>query len=372
MKFTIEKNNILNALNNVTKALSQKVTIPVLNGIKFDLNNKGLTLIGSDSELTIKVEIPEKEIKNIENTGTAIIQSKNILDIIRKMPSDVINFETSENHIRIYSDINEFKLNCYELKDYPDFQMEDSKNNFSIKANEFKSLVELTSYAISTQEKNPIFTGMNIRINNNILECVTTDSYRLAKKTLILEENVKEEVNIIIPGRSILELYKIIEESDNKLYIHLFNNKVMFVYENIHVQSNLISGTYPDTTNFIPNDFAYMINLDLKHFYDAIDRSTLLSSNKDKNVIKLSITKKEMLIYSSVSELGKTEEKIEIDSNKIDKIDISINSKYLLDALKVIKDDSILLLLNSDDKPIILKSVTDDSYLELILLVKNF
>ena len=97
MKFTIEKNVILEALNNVTRALSQKITIPVLNGIKFELKKDGLYLTGSDSELTIKSFIPEKNIKKIEGEGVVIIQSKYILDIIRKMPSDTIDFEVQES-----------------------------------------------------------------------------------------------------------------------------------------------------------------------------------------------------------------------------------------------------------------------------------
>ncbi len=372
MKFTIEKNIILDALVNVTKALSQKVTIPVLNGIKFELTNEGLTLLASDSELTIKVNILEKEIKNIESTGAAVIQSKYILDIIRKMPSDVINFSTEDSKVRIYSETNEFNLNCYSESDYPNFKIELSKNNFKIKASDLKHIIDQTSYAMSTQELRPLLTGLNMVVNNSSLECIATDSYRLAKKTNQITTNLSENVNIVVPGRSINELNKIIIDNDDEIEINLFNNKILFIYNNIFVQSNLLNGTYPQTSHFIPDDFSYMINLDLKNFYDAIDRASLLASNKDKNIIKLNIKEKEMLITSVASELGKTEEKILIESNKIDKIEISISSKYLMDALKVIKDDNILLLLNSDDKPVIIKSISDESFIELILPIKTF
>ncbi len=372
MKFTIEKNIILEALINVTKALSQKITLPVLNGIKFEINKKELNLLASDSELTIKVSISEKNIKNIEKEGVVIIQSKYILDVIKKMPSDIINFEADENKIKIYSETNEFNLNCYNVADYPNFKLDTNKNVVSIKSCDLKELINQTSYAMSNQELRPLLTGLNFKIIGNILECVATDSYRLSKKSLNIESDLEEEVNIVIPGKTINELEKIIDDSEDLIYINIFNNKLLFIYKNIYIQSNLLSGSYPQTSHFIPNDFAYMINMDLKTFYDAVDRASLLASNKDKNIIKLNIKEKEMLITSISSEIGKTEEKLLIDSNKIDKIEISISSKYLMEALKVIKDDNILLLLNSDDKPVIIKSINDENLIKLILPIKSF
>ena len=156
MKFTIEKNVILEALTNVTKALSQKITIPVLNGIVLDLNKKGLELLASDSELTIKVTIDSKEIKNIEKEGKLVIQSRYILDIIRKMPSDLITFEAKENNnIKIYTDTNEFLLSCYNLSEYPNINLEKSKDNFVLKASTLKKVIKQTAYAMSTQEVRP-------------------------------------------------------------------------------------------------------------------------------------------------------------------------------------------------------------------------
>ena len=135
MKFVIDKNILLDALTNVTRAISTRSTIPILNGIKFDLNKNGLSLMASDSELTIKIDIDEKDIKKIDNYGSMIIQSKYILEIIRKMPSDIINFETVDNSkIKIYTDNNEYNLNCYDINDYPRIAMDESKEPITIKS----------------------------------------------------------------------------------------------------------------------------------------------------------------------------------------------------------------------------------------------
>ena len=127
MKFTIEKSVILEGLTNVIKAISTKNVIPILNGIMFTLKKDGLYLLASDSELTIKTFIDKKEIKNIENEGSIVVQSKYIIDIVRKMPSDLINFEVLDGlKIRIYTENNQYNLNCLDYNDYPNIKIDDS------------------------------------------------------------------------------------------------------------------------------------------------------------------------------------------------------------------------------------------------------
>ena len=115
-----------------------------------------------------------------------------------------------------------------------------------------------------------------------------------------------------------------------------------------------------------------MINLDLKAFNDAVDRASLLAVNRDKNIVKVLIDNKIMTIFSSSSEIGKTEEKLSIDCSNKEKLEIAFSSRYMLEALRVIKEDSILLLINSDDKPILIKPIKDESLIELILPVKTY
>ena len=370
MKFSIDKNIIIEGLNNVIKAISSKNIIPVLNGIKFDLEKEGLNLVASDGELTIKVLIPTKEIKKIDNNGSIVIQSKYLLDILRKMPSDIINFEVIEGlKIKIYSDNNQFNLNCLDPSEFPIIKIEESKEPINIDAEIFKTIINQTSFAISNQELRPLLTGINIKINGDLLECVATDSYRLAKKTIKLDNPINSNINIIIPGRSITELEKMI--SDDKLEIHIFNNKILFKYKNILFQSNLLNGTYPNTNNLIPNDFEYIVKVNNIIFSSSIDRTALLTQGKDKNIIKMHLDSKKMLLTSS-SELGKSEEKIDVESNNSEKLEISFSSKYMLEALKTIKEEDLLLLMNGDTKPIVIKSVSDESLIQLILPIKTY
>ncbi len=373
MKFAIEKNILLENLNNVARGISAKNVIPVLNGIKFELTNDGLTLMASDSELTIETFIESKLIKNIESTGTIIISSKYILEIIRKMPSEVINFEMMDSlKIKIYSDFNQYNLNCLDPSEYPSIKLITHKDPIVLKSSVLKELINQTSFAISTQELRPILTGLNIKINGDMLECLGTDSYRLAKKNIKIDTPVEGDVNIVIPGKNVTELEHILMDDEEDVNMHVFNNRVLFQYKNIKFQTNLLSGTFPNTSNLIPTEFEIIVQTKKNDFLGAVDRASLLTQGKEKNIIKMKVENKEMIINSYASEVGKTEEKIQIDTSATASIDISFSAKYMMEALKTIKEDDILILLNNDVKPLVIKSVSDESLIQLILPVKTY
>lgn len=372
MKFTIEKSIILENLSNVVKAISPKNIIPILNGVKFELSKEGLYLTASDSELTIRAFIGNDNIKKIEEEGSIIIQSKYILDIIRKMPSDEINFELMDGlKIKISSDNSQYDLNCLDPKEYPTLKLEEVDKPIVLDGMTFKSIISQTSFAISTQELRPLLTGLNFNIVGDVLECIATDSYRLAKKNIKLDNPVDDDINIVIPGKNIMELDKIIVDEE-PVEMHVFSNKVLFKYKNIVFQSNLLSGTYPNTSNLIPKDFAIIINTNSSNFFSAIDRAALLTQNKDKNIVKMRLKDSQLIINSYASEIGKVEEKLDVETKDDATIDISFSAKYMLDALKTIKDEEILILLNGEVKPIVIKSVTDESLIQLILPIKTY
>ncbi len=372
MKFTISKNLLLENLGYVTKAISTKNIIPILNGIKFNLTEEGLYLEATDSELTIQTFIEKKKIKNIETTGLIIIQSKYLIDIIRKMPEEDINIEVIDGlKIKIYTKKNQYSLNCLDPKEYPKFKIESSKIIFTLESDILKNIINQTSFAISTQESRPLLTGINLKIIGNILELTATDSYRLAKKSILLKDTMNEEINIVIPGKNLVEFDKIL--TDNKsVEINIFANKILFKYDNILFQSNLLNGTYPNTSSLIPTDFELIIDVDLNDYYDAIDRAALLTQNKDKNIVKMEIFNNDMKISSYASEIGKVEENISIKKNNKNNLEISFSARYMLEALRTIKEEKILILLNTDIKPIIIKSIKDESLIQLILPIKTY
>ncbi len=372
MKFTIEKNILLENLNNVTKAISIKNVIPILNGIKMELNSDGLYLTASDTDLTIKSFIKRDKIKKVSEEGSIVIQSKYINEIIRKLPDDTVDIEVVDGlKVIITAKTAHFSLNCLKVEDYPQIKLDYQKDPIVIAGGLFKTIIKQTVFAISNQESRPMLTGLNFKLQGNIMEVTATDSYRLAKKTITLQEFIKDEINITIPGSNINELDKIIND-DEPVEMHIFTNKILFIYKNITFQSNLLSGTYPNTNNLIPDNFETIFNTNYMDFYSAVDRASLLTQGKEQNIVKMETQEDKLMITSFSSEIGRTEETITIEKNEGANVDISFSAKYMMDALKTIDDTELVVFLNSEIKPIVIKSSKDETLVQLILPIKTY
>ena len=154
--------------------------------------------------------------------------------------------------------------------------------------------------------------------------------------------------------------------------MHIFNNKILFKYDNILFQSSLLNGSYPNTDNFVPNNFEMEVEVNLIDFYNMIDRASLLAQSKDKNTIQISIIKDKLIVNSSSQEAGKVEEKIDIINKKGEELKISCSAKYLLEALKTFETETIKLYFNGQIKPIIIKESDEGTLIQLILPIMTY
>ena len=374
MKLIIKKDILLENLTNTAKAISTKNLIPILTGIKFDLTKEGLTLTASDNDITIQTFIPaDNKDMEIEKEGSIIIQGKYVLDIVRKLPDEFINIEViDELKILIYAENSEFNLNGINQKEYPNVALENSKNFVKINTKLFKTIINQTAFATSTDESRPILTGINVKITGDILECSATDSYRLAKKQAKLNEIAGETYNIIVPGKNIVEFMKILNEGNEELEIHIFSNKVLFKQNNLLFQSRLVSGNYPNVNNLIPSDSFLKITANLSNLYDVIDRASILTSDKEKNIVTLETNKNLLIVRSSSAEIGRVEEKMNITKDNEEEIKISFSAKYMMDALRSFEGDTVELAFEGEVKPIIIKDVEDPNLTQLVLPIRTY
>jgi len=371
MKFVIKRNILLENLNHTSKAISSKNLIPILTGIKFDLKEEGLYLSASDTDISIRCLIEKNEIEEIKELGSIVIGGRYIVDIIRKLPDTNISIEVIDGYKMIVSTSNtEFNLNGVNPQEFPNLELEETKEPIILKTDDFKTIINQTFFATAQSEARPILTGINFRIENGLLEVIATDSYRLARKTINIDKELDNDINIVIPGKNLMELSKIIDEFDEKVELHLFNNKILFKYKNILFLSRLLNGTYPATSAIIPTDFNIELEVDANTLFEMIDRASLLTSDRDKNTIKLELLNKEMIISSNSPEIGKVEEKLNVDCDN--EVSISFSSKYMLDAIKSFSKEKVTLYINNDNSPIILRSSEDTSLVQLVLPIKTY
>lgn len=372
MKLKIKKEKLLNALNDVSKAISTKNIIPILSGIKFELLNDKLILLASDNDITIKTILEKNEDLQIEEEGSVVIKGKYILDIVRKLESEYINIEILEDQkILIYTENSNFNLNGISASEYPDIDLSLSEDKVNMKVSDFKSMILQTNYACSTDEARIVLTGVNINTNGGEFECSATDSYRLAIRKVKINDKINNNVNIIIPSKNLSEFMKILPtEEDKNIEIHIFNNKILFKIENLIFQSRLITGSYPNTKNLIPNESIFDLKLNKNEFYNMVDRASILNNDKDNNIITLELKNKVLRITSMSLEIGKVEEKINVDSEE--EIKISFSGKYMMEALRTLKSEKVILTFVGEVKPILLKEENNDDLLCLILPIRTY
>ena len=371
MKFQIKQKILLEHLNNVIRGISTKNLIPILNCIKLELNSEGLYLLSTDNDIAIKSFIPKKGYENGE--GELLISGRYLYDIVRKLNNDIINIEEIiDSQVLITTDNSSFKLNCNNVKEFPNIDLEFTNNPILIDKKDFKTTINQTIFATSQQESRPILTGINFKINSNQIEVTATDSYRLSKKTLEIENNIENNVDIIVPSRNLSEIIKLLSDEEEKIELHVFSNKIIIKMKNIIIMSRLINGNYPDTNKLIPEKFNLKVKVNLNDFYNAIDRASLLTNTEEKNIIRLETKGDTMIISSNIPEIGNVEEKIIVKKdNKVD-IKISFSSKYMLDAIKTFDSNEIELSFNGEIKPIILNYVDKNDLIQLILPIRTY
>ena len=370
MKFAINRGQLLNTLNIVSKAVSNKNPLVILRGIKFSLTNEGLTLTASDSDISIvsKINLDDNNITVFE-PGEVVLDAKYITEIVRKIESDIIELETiEENVLNIHDNYSNFSLNCMIASDYPTIDLGNGVSQLKLSSLDLSSIINKTSFAASDKETRPILTGINLKAHDHVLETVATDSYRLAKTTISIDSDCEFEVTL--PARILNEVNKIIE-NESTVELNVSESKVIFVFKDTIISTRVISGAYPNTSKLIPPAFEYKLETLAPALISAIDRASLLSSDRN-NVVKLSMKPESVSISSRSQEVGSAKETISTFNYSGINLEISFTSKYVIDAIKSLGSDNIVILFNGDMKPFIIKNKDDDSCIQLVLPVRTY
>ena len=377
MKFDIIREHLLAGLNDVMKAVSSKTTTPILTGIKLDITNEGLHLTGSDADITIQTFIPTeedgKQIINVTTTGSIVLQARMFNEIVRKLPTNEVEIEVSNGfatHIR--SGKSEFHLIGQDSSEYPLLPELSADQQFSIPADLLKSIIRETVFAVATSESRPVLTGVNWHIHNDELICVATDSHRLARRKVKLEQLPVEASSVVIPGKSLNELNKILEDSTNPVQIVMTSQQVLFKTEDVLFFSRLLEGNYPDTSRLIPTDFKTSVTIEGKALLQAIDRASLLAREDRNNVVRFETIENIVEVSSNSPEIGKVEEEITVSNMEGEGLKISFSAKYMMEALKAIDGQEVVIQFAGAMRPFIIRSIHDDAILQLILPVRTY
>lgn len=376
MEFIVNHKHFTQALSEVSKAISTKAIIPILSGIKITAGQSGITLIASNSNIFIEKFIPssmdDEQITTTLKAGTIVVPAKYFIEIIKKMPSDIVIKSKNEQTITIQSEEITLNLNGFPANEFPNVPQIDDHAEIQIETKQLIDAFKQTVFAVAKNESRPVLTGVHIELDHNKLICAATDSHRLAIRETLISTNVK--ANCIVPSATINELLKLMNSNLEFVSIYLSESHIIFTFGTTTLYSRLIEGKYPNISSLIPNEFQTVINIDRQRMLQGVDRSSLLASEWANNNVNLEIVNESTIkVSSNASQIGKISETQQIDAIQGEKqFNISFDGRFMLDALRAIKEETVTLSFSGSMRPILIEAGTQSAAIHLISPVRAY
>lgn len=367
MKFKCDQIVLTKALNIVSKAVTNRSTLPILKGILMEIRENGtLRMVASDHEITIEETISVADTE----PGSIVVQAKLFSDIIRKLPNAEVSIEVENGSIVIRCLNSQFSIVGLPSDEFPAVEtITNDQNSIVFEKSILKEMIRKTSFAASVDESKGVLTGILIELLSDSVNLVAIDGYRLAvsRKAMVNEE----EKNVVISAKIMNEINKILSdasEEEDTVRMILHDKNAVFAIGSVKVVLRLLDGEFIKYRDVLPADSSIKIKVSRSDLTESIERASLLSKEGKNNLIKFAI-RDNILTITSKSEEGNVKEDILI-TKEGDDLDIGFNAKYVLDVLKAIEEEEILMYFNASIKPCLVEPLEGDAFEYLILPVR--
>lgn len=365
MKFICSPADLSEALAVVSKAIPTKVTIPLLEGIKILAEGDTITLSATDMEMYI-----EKKIKaQIKLEGETVVLGKFFAEFIKKLSDkDQIEIEKTDDKLMVRYGDNEGEIQCMNEDTYPTITQVDDDNYFVIKEGDFKKLLDGSLFCFAMDDSRPVLKGCLLEINkDNVLTSVTLDGYRLAICKSAVSE-AKGDLRIIISGKTLLEISKILTENNDNIKVNIQKNNILIDLGHTRITTRLMEGDYLNYENIISKNITATVVVNKAELSGGLDRASLISRNKKTNFLRLSISDKQITIRSN-GDVGSIRETISCTLEGKE-IEVAFNSKYLFEALNHVTEDFIRIDISSSNSPVSINPLEGSAFKYIVLPVR--
>lgn len=357
MKFKCNRQELLKHVLWVEKAISLKTAMPILSNIYLEIDEDKLHIRGQDLEIGIESTMTVNS--ETDKKHAFLVQSSLFVNVISKIPDEIIQLElVDEKKIIVSANKLKFDLFGLTVNDYPDFpQHETHINSFEIPADELSGAIKRTIFAVSTDETKTFLNGILLKTSSKGLSFVATDGFRLAYY-LSNRESKLEELSIIIPHKAVVELLKIIQQFDpnENLEIGISDNQISIKKNSFVFFSRLIQGKFPDYNQVLPKSTSYSFTINRSQFLSAAERAVVIAEHSNK-IVKLIFSSDKLTLLSQAASMGKYEESIEYaQTYSCEEKQLSFNIKLIIECLKVIQSDKVVLKFNNEVSPFVIES----------------
>ena len=365
MKLVCSKSNLLKSVNIVLKAIPGKTTMPILECILIDASTNNIKFTANDMELGIETIVDG----TILEKGIVAIDAKIFSDIIRKLPDNDVTIETDGSlTTTITCEKAKFSISGQSGEEFSYLPYVERDNHIVVSQFTLKEVIRQTIFSIAANENNKMMTGELFEVKGDMLRVVSLDGHRISIRKIELKEEYSD-IKVVVPGKTLIEISKILSgETEDEVSIFFTKNHIVFEFDDTVVVSRLIEGEYFRIDQMLSSDYETKIQVNKKELLDCIDRATLLVKESDKKPIILSITDDNIELKIQ-SQIGSMDEEIDINKEGKD-IMIGFNPRFLIDALRVIDDETVDIYLMNPKAPCFIRD-EQQSYIYLILPV-NF
>lgn len=365
MKIRCKKSDILNSVTIAMKAVPTKTTMPILECIVIEVAGGIIKLTANDMELGIETLVKGEVLEE----GVIAINAKLFSEIIRKLPDNDITIATDENFVaHITCEKAKFDISGKSNEEFPLLPKIEKDCSIEISQFSLKEIIRQTVFSISDNESNKIMTGELFEVTEDELKVVSLDGHRISIRKIKLK-NSYEPIKVIVPGKTLIEISKILSgEIEDEVKISFTNRHILFEFNETMVLSRLIEGEYYKIDQMLSSDYETKVTINKKEFLSCIDRATLLVRESEKKPIIINVAEANMELRIN-SAIGSMKEEIDITKEGKD-ILIAFNPKFLMDALRVIDEEEVDIYLFNPKAPCFMKD-KEENYIYLILPV-NF
>ena len=349
MKFNIQRDVLLPGIQIVNGVIERRHTLPILSNLLLSVSKSGIKLTGTDMEVELIYNIKLENKEEAEFT----LPSRKLLDICRALPEgSELDFQVEKDQVILKSGKSRFTLATLPAKDYPGTEISEPLVEFEISQEELKTLVEDTMFAMAQQDVRYYLNGLLLEVESNKLRAVATDGHRLALKEIDKNTNAKEMLQIIVPRKGVVEISRLLSNTDDVAKIQITKNHIRLNINEIQFTSKLIDGKFPDYERVIPkiSDTPLLANRDA--LKQSLTRASILSNEKYKGV-RIMLKKDSLKALAHNPEQEEAEEELEVQYSG-DEMEIGFNVTYLLDAINAIKTENVMMTTTNPDSSCLL------------------
>ena len=374
MEFKCNKESLYRGVQSVERIVSTKSTLPVIGNILLEAEKSKFKISANNLEIGMEVSIKA----NIDEEGAILVPAKIFSGIVSKLPDTEITIKTMDKGIvRISYKQSNFNINGLSPDEFPALPKVKEGKSFNIESKLFSEMIDQTEFSVSMSEDKYVLCGVLMEFgksqssgDSSNMRMVSTDGYRLSKRGCKLPSSPPIETNIIVPAKALSEVSRVIAaDPDGEVEITLRGDQVSFTYKDTYLVSRLIQGQFPDYKQVIPKGSEIKVGLNCKSFLQSVERAAVIASSS-ANIIRLEVKGGKINVIANAPDVGSVNEVREADIKGGDKAQAAFNARLIMDALKVIKEEKIVLELSGPLSPGLIRPMGGDDFTYIVMPIR--